>query len=86
MADDDSDIALVGKNGEVVDAAAAVDSPYSEDGSARTSSLMLTGISSISVAFARYRFGCHRRAETGEPVDLQPMNSFERKVVRPSCS
>ena len=86
VADDDDDIKhLVGKNGEVVDALQQL---------SRLAVQQKTGERSHLIVDVD-RFLKHKRQhlrdialdaidevrETGEPVDLKPMNSFERKVV-----
>ena len=72
VADDDTDIKhLIGRNGEVVDALQqltrlAVQQKTGE----RCQRLHDLALDAIDEA-----------RETGEPVDLKPMNSFERKIV-----
>lgn len=86
VADDDSDIKhLIGRNGEVVDALQqltrlAVQQRTGErshlivdvDGYLKRKRQILRDMALDAVDEVR---------ETGEPVDLKPMNSFERKVV-----
>ena len=86
VADDDTDIKhLIGRNGEVVDALQqltrlAVQQKTGErshlivdvDGYLKHKRQRLHDIALDAIDEAR---------ETGEPVDLKPMNSFERKIV-----
>ena len=86
VADDDTDIKhLIGRNGEVVDALQqltrlAVQQKTRErshlivdvDGYLKHKRQRLHDIALDAIDEAR---------ETGEPVDLKPMNSFERKIV-----
>ena len=86
VADDNTDIKhLIGRDGEVVDALQqltrlAVQQKTGErsrlivdvDGFLKRKRQRLHAIALAAVAEVR---------ETGEPVDLKPMNSFERKVV-----
>ena len=72
VADDDTDIKhLIGRNGEVVDALQQL---------ARLAVQQKTGERSRLIVDVELDAGDEVR-ETGEPVDLKPMNSFERKVV-----
>lgn len=86
VADDDTDIKhLIGKNGEVVDALQqltrlAVQQKTGErshlivdvDGFLKRKRQYLRDIALDAIDDVK---------ETGEPVDLKPMNSFERKIV-----
>ena len=86
VADDDTDIKhLIGRNGEVVDALQqltrlAVQQKTGErshlivdvDGFLKRKRQRLDDLALDAIDEAR---------ETGEPVDLKPMNSFERKIV-----
>lgn len=86
VADDDTDIKhLIGRNGEVVDALQQL---------ARLAVQQKTGERSRLIVDVDGFLKCKRQRlhdialdavdevrETGEPVDLKPMNSFERKVV-----
>ena len=78
VADDDTDIKhLIGRNGEVVDALQqltrlAVQQKTGERSHLKRKRQRLHDIALDAIDEVR---------ETGEPVDLKPMNSFERKIV-----
>lgn len=86
VADDDTDIKhLIGRNGEVVDALQQL---------TRLAVQQKTGERSHLIVDVDGYLKCKRQRlhdialdaidevrETGEPVDLKPMNSFERKIV-----
>ena len=78
VADDDTDIKhLIGRNGEVVDALQQKTGERSHlivdvDGYLKRKRQRLHDLALDAIDEAR---------ETGEPVDLKPMNSFERKII-----
>ena len=77
VADDDTDIKhLIGRNGEVVDALQQLTrlavQQKTVDGYLKRKRQRLHDIALDAIDEVR---------ETGEPVDLKPMNSFERKIV-----
>lgn len=86
VADDDTDIKhLIGRNGEVVDALQQLTRLAVQQKTGERSHLIVD----VDGFLKRKRQHLHDIAldavdevrETGEPVDLKPMNSFERKVV-----
>jgi spoIIIJ-associated protein len=86
VADDNSDIkSLTGKNGEVVEALQRLTRLAVQEKTGERSHLILD----VDGYLKHKREGLHAQAmnaveearETGEPVDLAPMNSFERKIV-----
>ena len=86
VADDDTDIKhLIGRNGEVVDALQQLTRLAVQQKTGERSHL----IGDVDGYLKRKRQRLHDIAldaidevhETGEPVDLKPMNSFERKIV-----
>lgn len=86
IADDDTDIEhLIGRNGEVVDALQQLTRLAVQQKTGERSRLIVD----VDGFLKRKRQRLHDIAldavdevkETGEPVDLKPMNSFERKVV-----
>ena len=86
IADDDTDIKhLIGRNGEVVDALQQLTRLAVQQKTGERSRLIVD----VDGFLKRKRQRLHDIAldavdevkETGEPVDLKPMNSFERKVV-----
>ena len=86
VADDDTDIKhLIGRNGEVVDALQQLTRLAVQQKTGERSHLIVD----VDGYLKRKRQRLHDLAldaidevrETGEPVDLKPMNSFERKVV-----
>ena len=86
VADDDTDIKhLIGRNGEVVDALQQLARLAVQQKTGERSRLIVD----VDGFLKRKRQRLHDIAldavdefrETGEPVDLKPMNSFERKVV-----
>lgn len=86
VADDDTDIKhLIGRNGEVVDALQQLTRLAVQQKTGERSHLILD----VDGFLKRKRQHLHDIAldaidevrETGEPVSLKPMNSFERKVV-----
>ena len=86
VADDDTDIKnLIGRNGEVVDALQQLTRLAVQQKTGERSRLIVD----VDGFLKRKRQRLHDIAldaidevkETGEPVDLKPMNSFERKVV-----
>ena len=86
VADDDTDIThLIGRNGEVVDALQQLARLAVQQKTGERSRLIVD----VDGFLKRKRQRLHDIAldavdevrETGEPVDLKPMNSFERKVV-----
>ena len=86
VADDDTDIKhLIGRNGEVVDALQQLTRLAVQQKTGERSHLIVD----VDGYLKRKRQRLHDIAldavdevkETGEPVDLKPMNSFERKVV-----
>ena len=86
VADDDTDIKhLIGRNGEVVDALQQLTRLAVQQKTGERSQLMVD----VDGYLTRKRQRLHDIAldaidevhETGEPVDLKPMNSFERKIV-----
>ena len=86
VADDDTDIKhLIGRNGEVVDALQQLTRLAVQQKTGERSRLIVD----VDGFLKRKRQHLHDIAldavdevrETGEPVDLKPMNSFERKVV-----
>ena len=86
VADDDSDIKhLVGKNGEVVDALQQLSRLAVQQKTGERSHLIVDVDGYLKHKRQHLRDialdAIDEVRETGEPVDLQPMNSFERKVV-----
>ena len=86
VADDDADIKhLIGRNGEVVDALQQLTRLAVQQKTGERSHLIVD----VDGYLKRKRQRLHDIAldaidevhETGEPVDLKPMNSFERKIV-----
>ena len=86
VADDDTDIKhLIGRNGEVVDALQQLTRLAVQQKTGERSHLIVD----VDGYLKRKRQRLHDIAldaidevhETGEPVDLKPMNSFERKIV-----
>ena len=86
VADDDTDIKhLIGRNGEVVDALQQLTRLAVQQKTGERSHLIVD----VDGYLRRKRQRLHDIAldaidevhETGEPVDLKPMNSFERKIV-----
>lgn len=86
VADDDTDIKhLIGRNGEVVDALQQLTRLAVQQKTGERSHLIVD----VDGYLKRKRQCLHDIAldaidevhETGEPVDLKPMNSFERKIV-----
>lgn len=86
VADDDTDIKhLIGKEGEVVDALQQLSRLAVQQKTGERSHLIVD----VDGFLHRKRQKLRDRAldaidevrETGEPVDLEPMNSFERKIV-----
>ena len=86
VADDDTDIKhLIGRNGEVVDALQQLTRLAVQQKTGERSRLIVD----VDGFLKRKRQRLHDIAldaidevkDTGEPVDLKPMNSFERKVV-----
>lgn len=86
VADDDTDIKhLIGRNGEVVDALQQLTRLAVQQKTGECSHLIVD----VDGYLKRKRQRLHDIAldaidevhETGEPVDLKPMNSFERKIV-----
>ena len=86
VADDDTDIKhLIGRNGEVVDALQQLTRLAVQQKTGERSPLIVD----VDGYLKRKRQRLHDIAldaidevhETGEPVDLKPMNSFERKIV-----
>lgn len=86
VADDDSDIKhLIGRSGEVVEALQQLTRLAVQQKTGERSHLIVD----VDGYLKRKREGLRQLAfdavdkarETGEPVDLKPMNSFERKIV-----
>ena len=86
VADDDTDIKhLIGRNGEVVDALQQLTRLAVQQKTGERSHLIVD----VDGYLKRKRQRLHDIAldaidevrETGEPVDLKPMNSFERKII-----
>ena len=86
VADDDTDIKhLIGRNGEVVDALQQLTRLAVQQKTGERSHLIVD----VDGFLKRKRQRLHDIAldaidegkESGEPVDLKPMNSFERKVI-----
>jgi spoIIIJ-associated protein len=86
VADDDTDIKhLIGRNGEVVDALQQLTRLAVQQKTGERSHLIVD----VDGYLKHKRQRLHDIAldaideacETGEPVDLKPMNSFERKIV-----
>ena len=86
VADDDTDIKhLIGRNGEVVDALQQLTRLAVQQKTGERSHLIVD----VDGYLKRKRQHLHDIAldaidearETGEPVDLKPMNSFERKII-----
>ena len=86
VADDDTDIKhLIGRDGEVVDALQQLTRLAVQQKTGERSRLIVD----VDGFLKRKRQRLHDIAldaidevrETGEPVDLKPMNSFERKVI-----
>ena len=86
VADDDTDIThLIGRNGEVVDALQQLTRLAVQQKTGERSKIIVD----VDGYLKRKRQYLHDLAldavddarESGEPVDLKPMNSFERKVV-----
>lgn len=86
VADDNTDIRrLIGRNGEVVDALQQLTRLAVQQKTGERSKLIVD----VDGYLKRKRQHLHEIAldavdearETGEPVDLKPMNSFERKVI-----
>ena len=86
VADDDTDIKhLIGRNGEVVDELQQLTRLAVQQKTGERSHLIVD----VDGFLKRKRQRLHDIAldaidevkETGEPVDLKPMNSFERKVI-----
>ena len=86
VADDDTDIKhLIGRNGEVVDALQQLTRLAVQQKTGERSHLIVD----VAGYLKRKRQRLHDLAldaidearETGEPVDLKPMNSFERKII-----
>lgn len=86
VADDDTDIKhLIGKNGEVVDALQQLTRLAVQQATGERSHLIVD----VDGFLKRKRQTLRDMAldavdevrETGEPVDLKPMNSFERKII-----
>ena len=86
VADDDTDIKhLIGRNGEVIDALQQLTRLAVQQKTGERSHLIVD----VDGYLKRKRQRLHDIAldaidevhETGEPVDLKPMNSFERKIV-----
>lgn len=86
VADDDTDIKhLIGRSGEVVDALQQLTRLAVQQKTGERSHLIVD----VDGYLKRKRQRLHDIAldaidevhETGEPVDLKPMNSFERKIV-----
>ena len=86
VADDDTDIKhLIGRDGEVVDALQQLTRLAVQQKTGERSHLIVD----VDGYLKRKRQRLHDIAldaidevhETGEPVDLKPMNSFERKIV-----
>ena len=86
VADDDTDIKhLIGRNGEVVDALQQLTRLAVQQKTGERSHLIVD----VDGYLKRKRLRLHDLAlddidearETGEPVDLKPMNSFERKII-----
>ena len=86
VADDDDDIKhLVGKNGEVVDALQQLSRLAVQQKTGERSHLIVDVDGFLKHKRQHLRDialdAIEEVRETGEPVDLKPMNSFERKVV-----
>ncbi|KFI44780.1 spoIIIJ-associated protein [Bifidobacterium bohemicum] len=86
VADDDEDIKhLIGRNGEVVDALQLLTRLAVQQKTGERSRLILDVDGYLKKRRERLRDvaldAVDEVRETGEPVDLKPMNSFERKVV-----
>ena len=86
VADDDTDIKhLIGRNGEVVEALQQLTRLAVQQKTGERSHLIVD----VDGFLKRKREGLRQLAfdavdkarETGEPVNLKPMNSFERKIV-----
>ncbi|MCI1901906.1 MAG: hypothetical protein LKI93_04155 [Bifidobacteriaceae bacterium] len=86
VADDDTDIKnLTGKNGDIVEALQRLTRLAVQEKTGERSHLILD----VDGYLKNKREGLHAIAldaieqcrEQGEPVDLQPMNSFERKII-----
>ncbi|AKV55753.1 R3H domain protein [Bifidobacterium actinocoloniiforme DSM 22766] len=86
VADDDTDIQhLIGQDGDVVDALQRLTRLAVQQRTGERSHLIID----VDGFLSRKRKKLRRTAldaideagETGEPVDLEPMNSFERKIV-----
>lgn len=86
IADDDTDIKnLTGKNGEVVEALQRLTRLAVQEKTGERSHLILD----VDGYLKTKREGLHKQAleaieearESGEAVDLAPMNSFERKII-----
>ena len=86
VADDDTDIKhLIGKNGEVVDAVQQLTRLAVQQKTCERSHLIVD-VDGFLKRKRQYLRDIALDAiddvkETGEPVDLKPMNSFERKIV-----
>ncbi|MBT1162274.1 R3H domain-containing nucleic acid-binding protein [Bifidobacterium sp. SO1] len=86
VADDDTDIKhLIGRNGEVVDALQQLTRLAVQQKTGERSHLIVDVDGFLKRKRQRLRDialdAIDEVKETGEPVDLKPMNSFERKVV-----
>ncbi|OZG59759.1 R3H domain-containing protein [Bifidobacterium lemurum] len=86
VADDDTDIKhLIGSNGEVVDALQQLTRLAVQQKTGERSHLIVDVDGFLKRKRQRLRDialdAIDEVRETGEPVDLKPMNSFERKVV-----
>ena len=86
VADDDTDIKhLIGRDGEVVDALQQLTRLAVQQKTGERSHLIVDVDGFLKRKRQRLRDialdAIDEAKETGEPVDLKPMNSFERKVV-----
>lgn len=86
VADDNTDIQnLIGRNGEVVDALQQLTRLAVQQKTGERSHLIVDVDGYLKRKRQRLRDialdAVDEAKETGEPVDLKPMNSFERKVV-----
>lgn len=86
VADDDTDIKhLIGRNGEVVDALQQLTRLAVQQKTGERSHLIVDVDGFLKRKRQRLRDialdAIDAVKDTGEPVDLKPMNSFERKVV-----
>ncbi|NMM94808.1 protein jag [Bifidobacterium oedipodis] len=86
VADDDTDIKhLIGRNGEVVDALQQLTRLAVQQKTGERSHLIVDVDGFLKRKRQRLRDlaldAIDEVKETGDPVDLKPMNSFERKVI-----